>query len=49
MKNEVFKKANEFIYRNARPLDLALWRYHFDVRANMLYLKDLKLISDLEQ
>ncbi|MDE6617882.1 MAG: hypothetical protein K2K13_02515 [Clostridiales bacterium] len=30
MNNCVFKKARDFIYRNARPLDLALWRYHFD-------------------
>ena len=30
MKNDVFKKANSYIYRNARPIDLALWRYHFE-------------------
>ena len=30
-KNEnVFKNAQEFIYRYARPLDMALWRYHFE-------------------
>lgn len=26
----VFQKAKEFIYRNARPLDLARWQYHFE-------------------
>jgi hypothetical protein len=25
-----FKKAEKFIYRNARPLDLARWQYHFE-------------------
>lgn len=30
MNNNVFNKARNFIYRNARPLDLALWRYHFE-------------------
>lgn len=28
--NQTFKKAHTFIYRNARPLDLARWRYHFE-------------------
>lgn len=26
----LFTKAREFIYRNARPLDLSLWRYFFE-------------------
>jgi hypothetical protein len=30
MTGEVFEKARRFIYRNARPLDLARWRYHFE-------------------
>lgn len=30
MINEVYEKARKFIYRNARPLDLALWKYHFE-------------------
>ncbi|MDE6200930.1 MAG: hypothetical protein K2M47_03525 [Clostridiales bacterium] len=30
MNSNIFDKACSFIYRNARPLDLALWRYHFD-------------------
>lgn len=25
-----YKKAREFIYRNARPIDLARWQYHFE-------------------
>lgn len=30
MKNRTFEIARDFIYRNARPLDFALWRYHFE-------------------
>ncbi len=26
----VFKNAEKFIYRNARPLDLARWKFHFE-------------------
>lgn len=26
----VFEKSQKFIYRNARPLELALWKYHFE-------------------
>jgi len=28
--NEVFQKARTFMYRNARPLDLARFQYHFE-------------------
>lgn len=28
--NNVFTKGKNFVYRNARPLDMALWRYHFE-------------------
>lgn len=28
--SDVFQKAKEFIYRNARPLDLARWQFHFE-------------------
>lgn len=28
--DETFGKARVFIYRNARPVDLARWRYHFE-------------------
>lgn len=30
MFTEVFDRARKFIYRNARPLDFALWKYHFE-------------------
>ena len=26
----VFEKAREFVYRNARPLELARWKFHFE-------------------
>ncbi|MBP3567940.1 MAG: hypothetical protein J6K04_02130 [Lachnospiraceae bacterium] len=26
----LYKKSREFIYRNARPLALAMWKYHFE-------------------
>ena len=28
--NQTYYKARNFIYRNARPLELALWKYHFE-------------------
>lgn len=27
---EAFEKAKRFVYQNARPLDLARWKYHFE-------------------
>lgn len=30
MKKEVFEQARNFMYRNARPLDLARFQYHFE-------------------
>lgn len=30
MEQEVLKKARNFVYRNARPLDLARWEFHFE-------------------
>lgn len=27
---EIYEKARLFIYRNARPIELALWKYHFE-------------------
>ena len=27
---EIYEKARGFIYRNARPIELALWKYHFE-------------------
>ena len=26
----LYEKARAFMYRNARPLELALWQYHFE-------------------
>ena len=28
--NQTYLKARSFIYRNARPLDIARWQYHFE-------------------
>lgn len=28
--NTVFEKARSFVYKNARPIDLARWQYHFE-------------------
>ncbi len=30
MENVVFEKVRAFMYRNARPLDLACFQYHFE-------------------
>jgi hypothetical protein len=30
MSNSTFNNARSFIYRNARPLDIARWQYHFE-------------------
>ena len=30
MENIDWKKAKDFVFRNARPLDLARWKYHFE-------------------
>lgn len=27
---DIFEKAKRFVYRNARPLELALWKFHFE-------------------
>jgi hypothetical protein len=29
-----FEKARAFVYRNARPLDLARWQFHFEGGSN---------------
>ncbi|MDR1247233.1 MAG: hypothetical protein LBK57_09430 [Clostridiales Family XIII bacterium] len=28
--DRTYQKARAFIYRNARPLDVARWQYHFE-------------------
>lgn len=37
----VYNKAQKFIYRNARPLDLARWQYHFEDGSKDVVLKSL--------
>lgn len=37
----VFQRAREFIYKNARPLDLARWQYHFENGSKEAVLKAL--------
>lgn len=39
--NTIYKKAQQFIYRNARPLDLARWQYHFENGSKDAVLKAL--------
>lgn len=34
MNNEFLEKSRCFIYRNARPIDLARWKYHFENGGN---------------
>lgn len=29
-KSDILEKARKFVYRNARPLDLARWKFHFE-------------------
>ena len=38
---KTFEKASDFIYRNARPLDLARWQYHFENGSKEAVLKAL--------
>ncbi|MCK5128249.1 MAG: hypothetical protein KAQ68_00240 [Clostridiales bacterium] len=38
---KTFEKAREFMYRNARPLDLARWQYHFENGSKGAVLKAL--------
>ena len=37
----IFEKARQFIYRNARPLDLARWQFHFEHGSQEAVLKAL--------
>ena len=39
--HQVFQRAKEFIYKNARPLDLARWHYHFENGSKEAVLKAL--------
>lgn len=42
----VFEKAKAFIYRNARPLDLARWQYHFENESRESILKALSFYQN---
>jgi hypothetical protein len=46
--NNVFQKAEEFIYRNARPLDLARWQYHFENGSIEAVLNALSYYQNME-
>lgn len=41
MKNATFERARTFIYRNARPLDLARFQYHFEGGSKRAVLRAL--------
>lgn len=38
---DIYEKSKSFIYRNARPLDLARWQYHFENGGKKTVLKVL--------
>ena len=41
-----FEKARAFIYRNARPLDLARWQYHFENGSSEAVLRALSFYQN---
>ena len=45
------EKARTFIYRNARPLDLARWQYLFEngSKENVLILKNIKFYQNIHR
>lgn len=42
----IFEKAQKFIYRNARPLDLARWQFHFENGSTENVLKALSFYQN---
>ena len=44
--NYTFNKARTFIYRNARPLDLARWQYHFENDSKVAVLTALAVYQN---
>lgn len=42
----LFEKARKFVYRNARPLDLARWQYHFENGSQENVLKALAVYQN---
>lgn len=43
---EIYKKAEIFVYRQARPLDLARWQYHFEGGARDAVLRALRFYQN---
>lgn len=43
---EAFEKARKFIYKNARPLDLARWQYHFENGSREAVLQALQVYQN---
>ena len=39
---DLFNNARNFIYRNARPIEFALWKYHFENGSKESVLEALK-------
>lgn len=44
----LFQKAQEFVYRNARPLELALWKYFFEDGSKEEVLKVLSFYQNTD-
>ena len=42
----IFQKSREFIYRNARPLELALWKYYFENGSKQAVLEALSFYQN---
>lgn len=45
---DIYEKARLFIYRNARPVELALWRFHFEGGAKEDVLRALAAYQNLD-
>ena len=43
---EAFVNARKFIYKNARPLDLARWQYHFENGSREAVLQALQFYQN---
>lgn len=43
---EAFEKARKFIYKNARPVDLARWQYHFENGSREAVLQALQVYQN---
>ena len=43
---KIYQRAEQFIYQNARPLDLARWQYHFEDGRKENVLKALSMYQN---